>query len=309
MARADTSSGDVLERGSLPRTGLLYERLVQRALLTTSDVLARVIDEGDALSARGVHSVRVSIKRLRASWRLLAAVQPEAAADAEARLRSLHHALAFDRFRTVRAHTLERLARDAGSAALDEAIAAFSARQGPLPVPATPLSEADGTAVRTLNESVGRTFRAESKAWRELPPVADDALWEAIRRSYRRVRRATDGLHRRRLSRYHRLRLRLKQLLYQLEACGLDVALGETPRTQWWWLADRLGRLQDVDDLRAAVTTAGIPAPHAAVLHACIAQAERRLLRKIDGRLDTMFPLRARRFVRALACDPIGAEA
>ena len=275
----------------------LADRLVQRALLLTSQVLGRVIDEGEFLSPAGVHGVRVAIKRLRAGWRLLEPALPMQAAQAETRLRALHHALAVDRSRFVRLATLQR--ECAGSDDPDLR-AAFDDLSEVAPFAGT----GEGLSVRGLAENVGRTFRAESRAWRELGAAAHAAdVRPALRQAYRRLRNAARAAHRGDPDGWHRWRLRLKRVLYQLElVTGPGAGLPPGLLAQWRTLADQLGRLQDLEDLRTVLGDLRSPAHARAgarvVEH--VRNRQRRLFRKVKAARDEAFALRPRDFVRLL---------
>jgi CHAD domain-containing protein len=290
--------------GPSPQSALA-DRLVQRALLLTSQVLGRVIDEGEFLSPAGVHGVRVAIKRLRAGWRLLAPALPLQAAQAETRLQTLHHALAVDRSRFVRLATLQRECAGSDDPDLRTAFDALS--QVP-PFAGT----GEGLSTRSLAETVGRTFRAESRAWRELGAAAHTAdVRPALRRAYRRLREAAHAAHRADPEGWHRWRLRLKRVLYQLElVTGPGDALPPGLHAQWRALADQLGRLQDLEDLRGVLGELRSPTHARAGLRVAehVRDRQRRLFRKVKAARDEAFALRPRDFVRLLGDDAGGAR-
>lgn len=223
----------------------LVDRLVQRALLLTSQVLGLVIAEGEYLSHSAVHEIRVTIKQLRAAWRLLETTAPESVADARTRLRTLHRLLAEDRKRTARRVTLgELLAKcrsDADRAAVHRMLEGLSDTPGVL-------------LGRSTAERVGIAFRAESRAWRELPLNASDSgLEKALVRSYRRARRVGKRAEgRRSLAVHHRWRQRTKRLLFQMNLLFDTPPAELAPALQAMAkIAENLGTLQDCVDLRA----------------------------------------------------------
>ncbi len=284
--------------------GALSDRLVQRALLLTSQVLGRVIDEGEYLSPAGIHGVRLAIKRLRAGWRLLASALPMQAAQAETRLRALHHELAADRSRFVRLATLQRVCSESADPdlrnALDEllGVAPFS-------------GGGEGVTARGLAESVGRTFRAESRAWRELGTAAHEAdLGPALRQAYKRLRRAAVEARRGDPESWHRWRLRLKRVLHQLElVTGADGGASLALLEQWRALADQLGRLQDLEDLRQALDGTHASARTRALVAARIGTRQRHLFRKVRAAREAAFALRPRELVRVLGPAGTAEEA
>lgn len=290
----------------------LDDRLVQRALLLTSQVLGRVIDEGEYLSPAGVHSVRVAIKRLRAGWRLLAPSLPLQAAQADTRLRTLHHELAGDRSRFVRLATLERVCAE-GDAAGDGADlrAAMLELQASAPFTAG----GEGISSRGFADSVGRTFRAESRAWRELGPAVRDAdLLPALRDAYRSMRRAAKRARRRDPESLHRWRLRLKRVLHQAElvaAPPLSANDGAEDEVVAGWraLAEQLGRLQDLEDLRCTIVAASPHARIQALVLPRIEAQQRRAFRKVKAARDRVLALRPRAFVARLAATGAIASA
>ena len=223
----------------------LVDRLVQRALLLTSQVLGLVIAEGEYLSHSAVHEIRVTIKQLRAAWRLLETTAPESVADARTRLRTLHRLLAEDRKRTARRVTLCDLLAKCRSDA--DRTAVHRMLEG--------LSDTPGVLLgRSTAERVGIAFRAESRAWRELPLNASDlGLEKALVRSYRRARRVGKRAEgRRSLAVHHRWRQRTKRLLFQMNLLFDTPPAELAPALQAMAkIAENLGTLQDCVDLRA----------------------------------------------------------
>lgn len=307
-------------------TPLLSERLIQRALLLTSQVLGRMIEEGDGLTPEAIHSVRVAIKRLRAGWRLLRAVLPaELPAAGEARLRELHHALAADRERHVRLATIQRLRSAADSnesqahwltvaaAVQDDAGAAAQRMRALSPAASgdTPNSDDDARPARgaaATTELIGRTFRAESRAWRELNTQAICAdLLPALRKSYRRARRAAKAVEARDPGSYHVWRLRLKRLLHQLELLGVAEAVPSVLRNQWTETAVQLGRLQDLQEFVSHVASLDLPADVAALIKQRVHTDQRHLQRRLRRRGEEAFAMSSRAFVSLLRAGSASA--
>ena len=300
-------------------TPKLAERLIQRALLLTSQVLGRMIDEADCLTPEGTHSVRVAIKRLRAGWRLLRPVlPPDVPAAGEARLRALHHALAADRARHVRLATIERLRSAADSIELqahwltvaaavqDDAGAAVRLPNAAQPGASVSTTNNDDDELAaagsaTTAELIGRTFRAESRAWRELnaQAVCADLLPE-LRRSYRRARRAAKAVEARDPGAYHIWRLRLKRLLHQLELLGVAEAVPAELRNQWVETAVQLGRLQDLHDFTRHVASLKLPADVETLVKQSVHADQRHLQRKLRRRGADAFAMSSRAFVQLL---------
>lgn len=276
----------------------LTDRLVQRCLLLTSQVLGRVIAEGEYLSHAAVHEIRVATKQLRAAWRLVDVAAPEAAHDARLRLRALHHLLAFGRERQVMRTTLSELLDKTHAESVRESLQAVLDAFA-----ATPGVQLD----RSAAENIGVTFRAESRAWRELALQADDdALTSALGRSYRRAKRAARRAQlRKTVTAQHRLRQRSKRLLYQLALVFDDppaalvssvAALDE--------LGDELGGLQDLVDLRGHIAASVAD-------DAARAQLTRLLDRQLQKRVKSArdigglaFSLSSTRFCDGLGCLP-----
>ena len=297
---------------SAPRsTPGLSERLIQRALLLTSQVLGRMIDEGDRLTPEGIHSVRVAIKRLRAGWRLLRSVLPaDVPAAAEARLRALHHALAADRARFVRLGTVERLRSASDHSELQALwLSVAAAVQDGSGAEVNPQStsprrddaELRGTASALIAELIGRAFRAESRAWRELnAQVVGAELLPELRRSYRRARRAARAVDLRDAGSCHVWRLRLKRLLHQLELLGIADAVPADLRGQWADIAVQLGRLQDLHDLASHVDALGLPHVATALFRQRLHVDQRQLQRRLRRRGEVAFGLSSRAFASLL---------
>ena len=295
------------ERGETVGPPVLADRLVQRSLLLTSQVLGWVIGEGECLSHGAVHDIRVATKQLRAAWRLLKHAAPVPAAEARTRLRDVHHLLAAGRRQTALRGTLEALlvkARNDGDrAALQELLDA--------------LPMASGVQIGLVAAAgIGGCFRAESQAWRQLAlGCPDAALCAAVTAGYRRARRSANRARRRAsATAHHRLRRRVKGLLYQADLlfdpplAGASIPLAALAR-----VAAVLGEVQDLSDLQAhAVATVA----NDEVRRRVSRLLQRRIANRI-GRADKLsavaFAMVPARFAGALAVavpvDPAPAAA
>lgn len=199
------------------------------------------------LSDTSVHSLRIGVKRLRASWRLLQREIPEASFnDAEARLKAIHRTLAPARdelavlmiARSLAAKTTKKKSRAA------------------LALVAQTLGEHGAPVVtRASMDQVSDGFQQESGVWRDLDAGAlhDQALIDGFVRSYQRGRR----LGRRALEHddaavMHRWRIWVKNAFYQLDM--IRPVLCASNRARRWYLdrlGDALGKHHDLMLLRA----------------------------------------------------------
>ncbi len=185
------------------------------------------------LSDTSVHSLRIGVKRLRASWRLLQREVPESLfIDAEARLTAIHRTLAPARDEVA----LLTMARSlAGKTSKKKTHAALT-------IVANTLGEhVAGPITRASMDQVSDGFQQESGVWRDLDvEQLDDArLVEGFVRSYQRGRR----IGRRILEHddaalMHRWRRWVKNGFYQLDM--IRPVLCASNRARRWYL-DRLG--------------------------------------------------------------------
>ena len=201
------------------------------------------------LSDTSVHSLRIGVKRLRASWRLLQREVPESVFDdAEARLRAIHRTLATSRddiavlaiARSLVAKTVKKKSRAALSI-----VAQTLSGHGAAPL------------TRAAIDQVSDGFQQESGVWRDLDAEAldDRALIDGFVRSYQRGRR----LGRRLLEHddaelMHRWRLWVKNAFYQLDM--IRPVLCASNRARRWYLdrlGDALGKHHDLLLLRARI--------------------------------------------------------
>jgi CHAD domain-containing protein len=201
------------------------------------------------LSDTSVHSLRIGVKRLRASWRLLQREVPETMwIDAEARLKAIHRTLAPARdelavltiARSLAAKTTKKKSR----AAL-ELVAQTLGGHGA------------GVLTRASMDQVSDGFQQESGVWRDLDveTLHDQALIGGFVRSYQRGRR----LGRRALDHddaavMHRWRGWVKTTFYQLDM--IRPVLCASNRARRWYLdrlGDALGKHHDLLLLRARI--------------------------------------------------------
>jgi CHAD domain-containing protein len=180
--------------------------------------LRRAQKAGRSMRADGVqqvHDVRISLKRLRALWRMVSAQAPRTVAREEAdRLRSLSHTLAHHRDADVLAES----ARDLRPSAVEDADRAALAwllghAQRAARKPRAPLLQ---TVLAALPAAIPRLRGA----------LADRGGWGCVepglRETYRAARRlGADCGTRSTDARFHAWRRRCKDLMYQLEVLEL----------------------------------------------------------------------------------------
>jgi CHAD domain-containing protein len=258
----------------------LADRLTREVLLLASGQLEQVTAAPQvALTPRQVHQCRVAVKRLRAAWALLAPAVPAAAAEAIARLRALNAAAAPARTAAVAVETLDDLLRRARRPRRRDALAALRAA---LPAPPPPPERA----------YVGDTWRIEAAAWRALPVQPDDAALRAgvaatCARAARRLHRAQRAGS---ADAWHRARTQVKRLLSQLELlCPQPAAtFGHRPALLRD-LADTLGRMQDLADLRALADDAPLRRGERATIDRHLRRRLRRLARRAGALASAVF--------------------
>lgn len=199
------------------------------------------------LSDTSVHSLRIGVKRLRASWRLLQHEVPETLFnDAEARLKAIHRTLAPARdelavltiARSLAAKTTKKKSR-AALALVAQTLGGHGAAE----------------LTRASMDQVSDGFQQESGVWRDLDveTLHDQALIDGFVRSYQRGRR----LGRRALEHddaavMHRWRIWVKNAFYQLDM--IRPVLCASNRARRWYLdrlGDALGKHHDLLLLRA----------------------------------------------------------
>ena len=209
------------------------------------------------LSDTSVHSLRIGVKRLRASWRLLQREIPEALFnDAEARLKAIHRTLAPARdelgvltiARSLVAKTTKKKSRAA------------------LSIVAHTLGEhGAGALTRASMDQVSDGYQQESGVWRDLDveSLHDRALIDGFVHSYQRGRR----LGRRVLEHddtalMHSWRRWVKNSFYQLDM--IRPVLCASNRARRWYLdrlGDALGKHHDLMLLRARIGDVALDEP------------------------------------------------
>jgi CHAD domain-containing protein len=185
------------------------------------------------LSDTSVHSLRIGVKRLRASWRLLQREIPEVSFnDAEARLKAIHRTLAPARDELAVLMIARSLAAKSTKKKSRAALALVAQTLGEHGAP---------VLTRASMDQVSDGFQQESGVWRDLDAGAlhDQALIDGFVRSYQRGRR----LGRRALEHddaavMHRWRIWVKNAFYQLDM--IRPVLCASNRARRWYL-DRLG--------------------------------------------------------------------
>jgi CHAD domain-containing protein len=185
------------------------------------------------LSENGVHRMRVSIKRLRACWRLLRRCTAGTLFDeADGRLKAIHQLFAASRdssaMLAIVRSLAERCDRPKAQRALQRLADSLAAEQR-------------GGLTRAVVEQASAGFQAESRVWRELDveQLADTALLDGCVRTYRHGRRrGRRALQEHDNGLLHRWRGWVKYSYYQLDM--IRPVLGPENRARRWYL-DRLG--------------------------------------------------------------------
>lgn len=207
------------------------------------------------LSDNAIHSLRIGVKRLRASWRLLQREVPVSLFEAaDARLRAIHRVLGAPRDERVIVSTVRSLG---GKTTRRKTLAALSlvadALSSPGRIPSVTRAEIDAA-------SAG--FQQESSVWRDLDveQLRDGALIAGFVSSYRHGRR----LGRRTLedddeTLLHPWRRWVKYSFYQLDMIR-PVLCAENRARRWYLdrLGDSLGKHHDLLLLRARLDDLGL---------------------------------------------------
>lgn len=221
--------------------------VVYKALEANTECLRAVGNVEGALTDRQVHKLRLSVKRLRASWYLLkSSVPPDQFRDAQRRLKGIHKALAGARDERVLASTAAKLASKTSKtktrAALELLSAEFSQRASLRRVEQIPL------------DLVAEGFQLESSVWRELdfPHAIDGAVLAAYARAYRRGRQfGKAALTGEDVADMHEWRSWVKFSYFHLDL--IKPVLDKDNLARRWYLdrlGDTLGKHNDLDMLR-----------------------------------------------------------
>jgi CHAD domain-containing protein len=207
-----------------------------------------------ALTDNGVHRIRVSIKRLRSSWRLLRSSVDAAMFDeADARLQAVHRLLAAPRDVTVMLGVVRALAERSDQPKTQHALQRLAVQLA--------REQARRGLPRDAVEQASAGFQAESSVWRELDVerLDDGTLLEGCVRTYkhgrRRGRRALEHHDEHQL---HRWRGWVKYCYYQLDM--IRPVLGAENRARRWYLdrlGDALGKYHDLKVLGEHLTRLG----------------------------------------------------
>ena len=194
------------------------------------------------LTDTSVHSLRVGVKRLRASWRLLRRQVPEPIFnDAEARLKAIHRTLAPSRDAVAVASAARALVTKTTKRKSQMALALVARSLGDRPVE---------TLSRESMDQVSDGFQQESGVWRELDAeqLNDGALIDAFVQCYRRGRRlGREVLAHDDADLMHRWRRWVKCGFYQLDMIR-PVLCAENRARRWYLdrLGDALGKHHDL---------------------------------------------------------------
>ncbi len=220
--------------------------VVYHALQENNRCLHLLSARSAPMSDTAVHSLRIGVKRLRASWRLLEREIPTSQfSDADARLRATHRLLAPSR------DALSLLATTRG---LLGAATKTKTRAALLIVERMLRDRGREAVTRTTLDRVSDGFQHESSVWRELDVarIDDRGLIDGFVRSYRRGRRlGARAIERDDAVLMHRWRRWAKYSCYQLDM--IKPVLGAELRAQRWYLdrlGDALGRYNDLLLLR-----------------------------------------------------------
>jgi len=198
------------------------------------------------LTDTAVHSLRVGVKRLRASWRLFQRDVPEALfTDAQTRLRTIHLILAPSRDEFVVLTTARSLVTRATKKKTQDALS----------IVVDALCEHVGDPLnRASLDRVSDGFQRESGAWRDLDieRLNDQGLIDGYVRSYRHGRRiGRRVLEHDDAALMHRWRRWAKYSFYQLDMIR-PVLYAENRARRWYLdrLGDALGKHHDLLVLR-----------------------------------------------------------
>ncbi|HEY6599850.1 MAG TPA: CHAD domain-containing protein, partial [Pseudomonadales bacterium] len=204
------------------------------------------------MSDTAIHSLRIGVKRLRATWRLLEREIPASQfEDADARLRATHHLLAPSR---------DQLSLLATTRGLLEATTKPKTRAALVVVERMVRGRGRETVTRDILDRVSHGVQYESSVWRELDVarIDDGRLIDGFARSYRRgCRLGERALRRDDVALMHRWRRLTKYCCYQLDM--IKPVLGADLREKRWYLdrlGDTLGRYHDLLLLRDRVVDA-----------------------------------------------------
>ena len=229
--------------------------VIYKALESNTEGLRMLANVDDALTDRQVHKLRLSVKRLRASWYLFkTSVPPDQYREALRRLKRIHKSLAGARDERVLASTAAKLIGKAEKAktraALESLSAEFLRRAG--------LRRAEQIPIDLVAEG----FQMESSVWRELdfPNAIDGAVLDGYAQAYRRGRKlgtaALTGVDVRDM---HEWRRWVKFTYFHLDL--IKPVLGDANLKHRWYLdrlGDTLGKHNDLDMLQVRLGDAGL---------------------------------------------------
>ncbi len=220
--------------------------VVYHALQENNRCLHLLSARSAPMSDTAVHSLRIGVKRLRASWRLLEREVPAALfVDADARLRATHRLLAPSR---------DALSLLTMTRALLGAATKTKTRAALMVVERMVRERGREAVTRATLDRVSDGFQYESSVWRELDVarIDDRGLIDGYVNAYRRGRRlGPRALERDDAELMHRWRRWAKYGCYQLDM--IKPVLSEELRAQRWYLdklGDALGRHHDLLLLR-----------------------------------------------------------
>jgi len=227
MSKAATSASD------------LPGRLAGAACDQDETVLS-VLEGQSSLTPDQVHQVRVAVKRLRATWRVMArVVDKKTARRQDKALRMAARVLAGARDLQVMGETLDSLrkgARDYESEAIDAVHAQALAAEQAAVSPAIP-------------EGLDGVFRADLYLWRNLTIEGDNAalIKKGFGRLYAEARQqGLEAVVENQSALWHRFRKRVKYQFYQLEPLGSALDDSAISLKEFRKLGKLLGELHDL---------------------------------------------------------------
>lgn len=229
--------------------------VIYKALEANTEALRTVSTVEGALTDRQVHQLRLSVKRLRASWWLLqSSVPPDQFRAAQQRLKRIHRSLAGARDERVVASTAAKLAAKAPKKKTRAALEALGEEFA---------QRASHRRQQQISlDVVAQEFQEESSVWRELdfPDAVDDAVLKAYARTYRHGRDlGRQALAGRDVKDMHEWRRWVKFTYFHLDL--IEGVLDEDNLARRWYLdklGEALGRHNDLDMLRSRLPEAGL---------------------------------------------------
>jgi CHAD domain-containing protein len=251
------------------------------------------------LSDNAIHSLRIGVKRLRASWRLLRREVPEALFDgAEARLKAIHRVLAAPRDERALLAAMRSLGGKTTKKKTQLALASLAAL--------VPTAEHE-RITRAAMDQASAGFQQESSVWRDVDveQLHDAGLIAAYVNCYRHGRR----LGRRLLTiddatLLHVWRRWVKFSFYQLDMVR-PVLCAENRARRWYLdrLGDSLGKYNDLELLRLRVDDVVLEDDDRARIHEEIGARQTAYVERARKLYPYVYSDKGRTFGAAVASD------